>query len=562
MEKRALLAFALSLLVLVFWEYHFGLMRPAQTPPAQQQSASNTTVAPSASPSAPQATAPGASAPLPPGSQTLPQDRLTNLDQKFPSWLVETPLYKARVLAPGARLDSFQLEKYRQEVDPNSPPMEMIPTKSTGYLPLAVDLLGHQNWQLSTIPFSSDAPAKVDLTAGQSPKTISYQAEVPGQVRLTKTITYMPDSYVMDMEISLENISKQPFSDQLGVSFYYQPYSAQESSYNTSHLAHFEKGTGTIDDWKKLEKQEVVLKAPVDWAGYENNYFLQAIMPLDQSGYEIVPRILDEKTHFLQMAYLTDPFVIEAGQTKTVKLRLYSGPKELSQLGKADHNLVRAIDYGWFTFLAKPLLRILNWLYAFTHNYGIAIILLTVAIKLIFWPLTQKSYESMQKMKKLQPKIAQMREKYKDDREKLNQELMGLYKTYKVNPMGGCLPMVLQIPVFFALYRMLYGAVELRHEPFFLWINDLTAPDRLNVGFQIPYLGGLPVLTLLMGISMFLQQKMTPSAGDPRQDQIMLLMPVIFTVFFINFPSGLVLYWLVNNVLSIAQQYWINHRAQ
>ena len=201
---------------------------------------------------------------------------------------------------------------------------------------------------------------------------------------------------------------------------------------------------------------------------------------------------------------------------------------------------------------------VLKWLYNYIHNYGVAIILLTILIKIVFWPLTQKSFKSMQKMKKIQPKIAQVREKYKDDREKLNQELMGLYNTYKVNPMGGCLPMVLQIPVFIALYRMLNTAVELRHEPFLWWINDLTAPDRLNIGFEIPYLGGIPVLTILMGVSMFAQQKMTPSSGDPRQEQIMLLMPVIFTVFFINFPSGLVLYWLVNNILSIVQQYWIN----
>jgi YidC/Oxa1 family membrane protein insertase len=172
----------------------------------------------------------------------------------------------------------------------------------------------------------------------------------------------------------------------------------------------------------------------------------------------------------------------------------------------------------------------------------------------------------MQKMKKIQPKIQQIREKFKDDKEKLNQELMQVYKTYKVNPMGGCLPMVLQIPVFFALYRMLNSAVELRHQPFALWIHDLTAPDRLNLGFSIDlpmigHLDGLPVLTILMGVTMFLQQKMTPSTGDPRQEKIMLIMPVMFTFFFINFPAGLVLYWFVNNILSIAQQYWINRHA-
>jgi YidC/Oxa1 family membrane protein insertase len=167
----------------------------------------------------------------------------------------------------------------------------------------------------------------------------------------------------------------------------------------------------------------------------------------------------------------------------------------------------------------------------------------------------------MKQMKKLQPKMQKIREKYKDDKEKMNQEIMQMYRTHKVNPVGGCLPMLLQIPVFFALYRVLYSALAIRHAPFMLWINDLSAPDRLYMGFTIPYLGGLPVLTLLMGISMFAQQKMSPTTGDPRQEKMMLMMPVVFTVFFVNFPSGLVLYWLVNNVLSIGQQYYINKKT-
>jgi YidC/Oxa1 family membrane protein insertase len=167
----------------------------------------------------------------------------------------------------------------------------------------------------------------------------------------------------------------------------------------------------------------------------------------------------------------------------------------------------------------------------------------------------------MKAMKNLQPKMAALREKYKDDKEKMNQEIMQLYRTHKVNPLGGCLPMLLQIPVFFALYRVLYSSIALRHAPFFWWINDLAAPDRLPVGFQIPYLGGLPVLTLLMGLSMFVQQKMSPSTGDPRQEKMMMMMPVVFTVMFFNFPSGLVLYWLVNNILSVAQQHYINKKT-
>jgi YidC/Oxa1 family membrane protein insertase len=166
----------------------------------------------------------------------------------------------------------------------------------------------------------------------------------------------------------------------------------------------------------------------------------------------------------------------------------------------------------------------------------------------------------MKNMQKLQPKVVKLKEKYKDDPTRMNQEMMNLYKTYKVNPLGGCLPMVLQIPVFFALYKVLLQSIELRHAPFMLWINDLSAPDRLFLGFDIPYLGGLPVLTLLMGASMFLQQKMTPTTADPTQAKIMMFLPLIFTVMFVNFASGLVLYWFVNNLLSILQQYLINRK--
>ena len=184
----------------------------------------------------------------------------------------------------------------------------------------------------------------------------------------------------------------------------------------------------------------------------------------------------------------------------------------------------------------------------------------------LLWPLGAKSYKSMNQMKRMQPLMAEIREKYKNDKKKMNEEMMGLYRTYKVNPMGGCLPMVLQLPVFLALYNMLYGAIELRHAPFMLWINDLSAPDRLfHFGFNIPFMNppaGIPVLTIIMGATMFLQQKMTPTPGDPSQAKIMMFMPLIFTVIFINFPSGLVLYWLVNNILSMGQQFFTQKKAQ
>jgi YidC/Oxa1 family membrane protein insertase len=553
MEKRALLAFVLSLVVLLFWEYYFGLIRGPETqkqpPPVS---------APGPADKQPKTPSPALPPPLVP--ESLPQERSLRLDQHFEKWTVDGPLYTAQILAPGARINSLLLKGFRQTVQPDSPLVEMISSQTSGYLPLSIDLVHHKAWQLSTSPYLSQAPQELLLSQNAPPKAIAYSYEIPSQVRLTKTFAFRPESYAVDLEIQLENLSPDQLVDQLGVSLFFEPFSdaKEESSYNKSQLASFDKNSLNLYEVSDLSKKELLLKPPVSWIGYGNNYFLQALVPLEERGYELISRVLDSNKGLLQVVYLTEPFQLDGGQGKTFKLRLYTGPKELDYLHEAGHQLVDAVDYGWFWFLAKPALYVLKWLYSYVHNYGVAIILLTIFIKIIFWPLTHKSIKSMQAMKKIQPKITQVREKYKDDREKLNQELMALYKTYKVNPMGGCLPMVLQIPVFIALYRMLNTAVELRHEPFIWWINDLTAPDRLNIGINIPYLGGIPVLTILMGISMFVQQKMTPSTGDPRQEQIMLLMPVIFTVFFINFPAGLVLYWLVNNILSIVQQYWIN----
>jgi YidC/Oxa1 family membrane protein insertase len=213
-----------------------------------------------------------------------------------------------------------------------------------------------------------------------------------------------------------------------------------------------------------------------------------------------------------------------------------------------------AVDFGWFQILALPLLYVLKFFYGFLGNYGWAIILLTLVIRILFIYPNHKSFKSMQDMQKLQPKIAKLREKYKDDKEAMNKELMGLYRTYKVNPMGGCLPMVLQLPVFIALYNILGNAIELRHAPFIstlpftniVWLADLSAKDPLLI------------TPLIMGATMFLQQKMTPSPGDPTQAKMMLFMPIIFTFMFLNFASGLVLYWLFNNILSIGQQYYTN----
>jgi len=238
---------------------------------------------------------------------------------------------------------------------------------------------------------------------------------------------------------------------------------------------------------------------------------------------------------------------------------VFVGPKDIDKLEAFGHGLRRAVDLGRFSFIALPMLQALRLLHRFTGNYGVAIILLTVLIKLLFYPLTKKSFESMRAMQKLQPEMAKIRERLQDKPEEMNREIMDLYKRHKVNPLGGCLPMILQLPVFFGLYSALQNAIELRHAPFIGWITDLSAPDRLGT-IQLPFVQypGIPVLTLTMGVSMFVQQWMTPSAADPSQQRVMMIMPLMFTYMFINFPAGLSLYWLANNLLTIAQQYSIN----
>ncbi len=558
MEKRALLAFALSMAVLFLWEMFLSPKPDRKSEPPVSQTTTQT------QPQTPSA----ASGPFS-GSKTSADVDLKNLPQQHtPSpaastktWVVDTPLYTARLSAAGGRIESFTLKKHRQQVDPSSPLMDLIPSKGSGYYPLAVDLLQNSRWPLATMAYESDAPTEIQLSSGDTEKTVVFSAEIPGSLRVQKVMRFSADTYTVGVDVTIENLSENPITDQLGLSSYAMPFDGLESSYNQSHITVFKNGSLDHFDQKALKKDTPILKPPMHWVGFENNYFIQALLPGAEQNFQVAARLLDANSGLVQIVYLTDPFTLAPGAALTVSNRYYWGPKEQEALKRADVRLERALDFGWFSFLAKPLLVFLRWLYNYTHNYGVAIIILTVIIKILFWPLTHKSFKSMQVMKKIQPKMAQIREKYKDDREKLNQELMMLYRTYKVNPLGGCLPMVLQIPVFFALYRMLYGAIELRHQPFWLWINDLTAPDRLFIGFDVPYLGGLPVLTLLMGASMFIQQKMTPSAGDPRQEKLMLMMPVIFTVFFVNFPSGLVLYWFVNNVLSIVQQYWINRQA-
>jgi YidC/Oxa1 family membrane protein insertase len=291
---------------------------------------------------------------------------------------------------------------------------------------------------------------------------------------------------------------------------------------------------------------------------------VSSIIPQDPTETSVA--FSKKDSNVIESRVVTKEMVIPDGEMELVSYQAYYGPKNISVLKETGHRLERATDFGWgIDGLARLCLWIMNLLYKYIPNYGVAIILLTLLIKGALWPLGNKSYKSMGQMKKMQPLMAEIREKYKDDKQKMNMELMGLYKTYKVNPLGGCLPMLVQLPVLYALYSMLYQAVELRHAPFMGWINDLSAPERLfNFGFNIPFMqppAGIPLLTILFGLSMYMQQKMQPAMGDPTQAKMMMFMPIFLFFICMNLSSGLVLYWFISNIIGILQQYYVTKKT-
>ena len=312
------------------------------------------------------------------------------------------------------------------------------------------------------------------------------------------------------------------------------------------------------------------------WFGITDKYWLAALIPDQKSTYKtrMLHSLVQNRDKFQTDFLGAGALVVAPGQPVEVTTRLFAGAKEVALLDEYEENLRiplfdRAVDFGWFYFLTKPLFYVLNWLFGIVGNFGVAILITTFAIKLLFFPLANKSYKAMSRMKLLQPKMTEMKEKYGDDRQKMQQEMMAMYKREKVNPAAGCIPILIQIPVFFALYKVLFVSIEMRHAPFFGWIRDLSAPDPTNIFHlfglipwnspDILHFGAWP---LIMGATMFIQQRLNPQPTDPIQAKMFLFMPLIFTIFLAKFPAGLVIYWAWNNSLSILQQAVIMRKAR
>ncbi len=389
------------------------------------------------------------------------------------------------------------------------------------------------------------------ITADTKPVHVRFHWH-KGPVRVVKTYTFTPSSYAVPIRYTVSNTGQKPIKVYLYNQFVHSPAPAT----HFLHSAPIYVGAAFYSPAHKYHKLPFphMVKHPLHvtatggWVAVSQHYFLGAAIPAATQSAIFYSSVLEGPRYII--GYKTaQPVVVAPGHTATLTTRLFLGPKKPSVLRKVAPGLDLTVDYGWLTVLAQPLYWVLAHIERVVGNWGVSIILLTVLIKVIFFPLSAASFKSMAKMRKLQPRMAALKERHGSDKTALQQAMMELYKTEKMNPLGGCLPMIVQIPVFIALYWVLLDSVALRDAPFVLWIHNLAAPD--------PYF----VLPILMGISMLVQQMLNPAMMDPTQRKVMMVMPIIFTAFCLFFPAGLVLYWVTNNVLSILQQQWVMRRV-
>jgi YidC/Oxa1 family membrane protein insertase len=545
MEKRAVLAIVLSLVVVVLWSIFFA---PAPPPPPSEVSE------PTPSPSAPPA---GVGTPQPAASVSPGAVSSTERPPSAPVTqevfvTVDTGVARFTLTSQGASVRAVQLQAYHTTLAKGAPPVEIAPVPGSTTLPLNAELSMEQRvTSLGQVVFT---PSQTELTLSttQPEGTVAFHGDLGNGRTVHRLYRFHHTNYTFEVSTWVEGLQPPAGSSMFllwGPGLLRHVDDANRQGQTAEHPRSYVSGK-VLDEAPKKPGETQLQQGQVAWTALADTYFAAVLMPREPAGDAVMARRLEGDT--LEIGLRTPLPQNQAKQT----VRVYVGPKSQPLLEAADSSLDKLIDLGFFSPLARPMLQFLRLLNGWVHNYGVTIILATVLIKIAFWPLTQTSYKSMQAMQKLQPKLKELQVVYKDDRQALNRAMMQLYREHKVNPMGGCLPMVLQIPVFFAFYNALLYSIELRHAPFICWNTELWWIGRgicdLSV-YDPSY-----ITPVLMGVTMFVQQKMTPTTGDPMQAKIMQFMPLMFLMFFLKAPAGLVIYWLVNNVLSIAQQMIIN----
>jgi YidC/Oxa1 family membrane protein insertase len=581
-NRNTILAVILSGLVLIAWQYFYNVPQMERQRALQQTQAELAKPAPQATPGSPTpqpgTPTPSANAPAAnqPASATTPRIKIS------------TPRLSGSISLKGARIDDLALIQFRETVNPASPPIILFSPSGTaepyyaefGWVPASGSTV-----RLPDRDTQWQQEGSGDLTP-TSPVTLKYDNGDGLTFRRTISID---EKYLFMLKDDVSNVGSAP------VTLYPFALISRHGAPPVSGYYILHEGLiGYLGDkglqeygYKKIDDDKIVnFKVTNGWLGITDKYWASALLP--DTNAQLQARFSSNPVgpiRTYQTDYLLDPQTIAIGGTGTANARLFAGAKEASVVGinfpLAGHggynkqldlnHFDLLIDWGWFYFITKPMFLALDWFYHLIGNFGVAILLVTVLVKLLFFPLANKSYASMAKMKSVQPQLAALKERYPDDKVKQQQEMMEIYKKEKINPVAGCLPIALQIPVFFSLYKVLFVTIEMRHAPFYGWIKDLSAPDPTTI-FNLfglipfdpmvlgPHLGPylmLGVWPIIMGITMWIQMKINPAPPDPTQKMIFDWMPLIFTFMLASFPAGLVIYWAWNNLLSVLQQSFI-----
>lgn len=557
-QRNMILAIVLSAIILFGWSALSERFFPTANPPSTKVVNGKTVPLPQ----------PGA-APTAETPRAL-RDRAIVL-RETPRVRIDTPSVAGSVSLIGARVDDLVLKRHRETIAKNSPPVRLLSPEGAagaiyaqfGWSGEGLALPGNDTvWQ-----------ADGELLAPDRPVTLSWNNGAGQIFRIKLSIDR---NYMITAEQSVANggagpVAVRPFSliKRTGVS-------ADPSSWtqHTGPIGVFDGKANYSIDFKDLDsagQAGTSLTSTGGWLGFTDKYWLTAMAPASGARINASFRSIGDKVYLA--AYTpVDQTVLGPGKAAATATRLFSGAKEVAVLQDYEKNLNitqfdRAIDWGWFSFFERPIFALLDWLFRAVGNFGVAIILLTVIVRGIMFPIAQRQFASMAAMRALQPKVKALQERHKDDKPKLQQEMLELYKREKVNPLAGCLPILIQIPIFYALYKVLMLTIEMRHQPFALWIKDLSAPDPMTpvnlfglLPFTPPSFLALGVLPILLGVTMYIQFKLNPAQMDPIQQQVFSIMPWVFMFIMAPFAAGLQLYWTVSNILAIAQQKWLYSR--
>ena len=549
--QRVILLFALAFILLLIYQRWLEQQAPelprATTPPQTQTAGVDDAGEPPADiPEIP-------AEPLPSAPEATPE--LTQVETQ-PGQIVsiETELIRAEIDTLGGTIHRLELLNYPVSVDTPDVPFVLLKTGGADIFVTQSGLIGKGSAYPNHRTQFRAEDFQFRLGPGESELIVPLYWEAPDGVRYTKKFVFNNHNYDVRVEFEVDNRSDAEWNG-----FFYAQFLRTQVAQSRGFFLDVVPaylGGAIYTPEEKFEKIDFADMVDADlnrrvisgWVAMLQHYFVGAWFPQGEGPFQFYSRVINEVSGpRYNIGFNTlRPEVVASGSVGKLGVILFAGPKEQKLLNEMAEGFALTVDYGWLTPVSVPLFWVLNKMNEFVKNWGWSIVLLTFLIKLAFYPLSAASYKSMAKMKKLQPRLQTLKERFGDDKAKLNQQMMEIYKKEKVNPLGGCLPIVIQIPVFIALYWVLLESVELRQAPFGLWIKDLSIKD--------PYF----ILPLAMGATMLAQQFLNPAPLDPMQKKIMMAMPIVFTFLFLYFPAGLVLYWLVNNVLSIAQQWYVN----